>query len=118
VLLGLQIGLEDGLQEALLRAAWPSDASAPSDEERVSVRLPCSPEVSTKWVAALELARRVAGENLPTWECAEAIAAECASGAAPVKTGRPATRERREMRCAPEAGNEPGLRAVVWPHLR
>jgi hypothetical protein len=44
-----------------------------------AVRVPCSRETSTKWVAALELARRMAGENLPNWECAEAIAAECAS---------------------------------------
>jgi hypothetical protein len=101
--------------EALLRAAWPRERSAPSEEQRVAVRVPCSLEVSTKWVAALELARRVAGENLPTWECAEAIAAECASTVATVESGRPAARQRRR---APEAEDEPGLRACVWPHLR
>jgi hypothetical protein len=104
--------------ETLLRVAWPRERSAPSEEERVSVRAPCSPEVSTKWVAALELARRIAGENLPTWECAEAIAAECASTVAAVEHGRPAARERREERRAAGADHEPGLRARVWPHLR
>jgi hypothetical protein len=92
--------------------------SAPSEEERVSVRVPCSPEVSTKWVAAVELARRIAGENLPSWECAEAIAAECASTVAGVENGRPSAPERPEERRAPEADDEPGLRTLVWPHLR
>jgi hypothetical protein len=100
-----------------VRAAWPRDHSAPPDEERVSVRVPCSPEVSTKWVAALELARRVAGENLPTWECAEAIAAECASTAATIEPRQASARQRRKERRAPEAKGEAGLRARVWPHL-
>jgi hypothetical protein len=104
--------------EALLRAVWPSDRSASSEEERVSVRVPCSPEVSTKWVAALELARRVAGENLPTWECAEAIAAECASKDAAVESRQSPARERGEEKRAAELGDEPGLRGRVWPHLR
>jgi hypothetical protein len=104
--------------EALLRAAWPRERSAPPDQERVTVRVPCSPEVSMKWVAALELARRVAGENLPTWECAEAIAAECASTAAPVELRQASARQRRKKRRAPEVEGEPGLRAHVWPHLR
>jgi hypothetical protein len=58
--------------EILLRAAFPCELEFTSDDDRLSVRVPCSPEVSTKWVAALVLARRVAGESLPTWECAEA----------------------------------------------
>jgi len=50
--------------------------------ERVRVRIPCSPELARKWAVACELARRVAGEELPVWACAEAIAAECASDTA------------------------------------
>jgi len=74
--------------------------------------------VATKWAAALELARRMAGEAFSAGECAEAIAAECASALEqfepPDATGRkPPSRTggRRE-----EA--ESGLRAQVWPRLR
>jgi hypothetical protein len=47
--------------------------------ERRSLRLRCTPKGQSLWLAALELARRVAGEELPTWRCAELIAAEAAS---------------------------------------
>ncbi len=103
--------------EILLRAAFPSERATTADDERVSVRVRCSPEVSTKWVAALELARRVAGESLPTWECAEAIAAECASVLPAVENGRPHAGHRSRRR-APQARDKWGLRACVWPHLR
>ena len=103
--------------EILLRAAFPSEPTATSEDDRVSVRVPCSPEVSTKWVAALEIARRMAGEDLPTWECAEAIAAECASAVSHVENNRPHTEERRTKGRTPEATNESGFRALVWPHL-
>jgi hypothetical protein len=103
--------------EILLRAAFPGEPESSAEDERVSVRVPCSPEVSTKWVAALELARRVAGENLPTWECAEAIAAECASAVPGVENQRPQPPERRKKRRAAEDRDESGYRALVWPHL-
>jgi hypothetical protein len=49
--------------------AWP----------RETVRLRCSPHVRAKWFHARQLARRMAGENLPPWACAEAVAAEVLS---------------------------------------
>ena len=79
--------------EALLRAvAGPAEGSADAEEEdRVSVRVVCPRRVAVKWAAALELARRMAGESLPVWACAEAIAAECAAAGAEVEP-RPADR--------------------------
>jgi hypothetical protein len=67
--------------KVLLRAMAPAEEgpAETSEEERVPVRVACSPRVATKWAAALELARRMAGEELPAWECAEAVAAECIS---------------------------------------
>jgi hypothetical protein len=103
--------------EILLRAAFPCEPESSSEDERVSVRVPCSPEVSTKWVAAVELARRVAGENLAEWECAEAIAAECASAVSRGENHRLHAGERRKTRRAREASDESGYRALVWPHL-
>ncbi len=78
--------------------AIPEDED--DDEERVAVRLACSVREAGLWVAALELARRMAGESLPVWRCAEWIAAEAASalGAADAEEpldpeeGRPAAR--------------------------
>jgi hypothetical protein len=63
--------------KALLRTVAPADESpteTSEEEDRVAVRVACSPRVATKWAAALELARRMAGEELAAWECAEAIA--------------------------------------------
>ena len=76
--------------EELLRAAFgaerPGEDGAGSEEgdqaERVRVSVPLPAAHHGRWLAALELARRVAGEALPVWECAEAIAAE-ALGAIP-----------------------------------
>jgi len=106
--------------EELLRAVAPLDEEPAEEprEDRVPVRLACSPRVATKWAAALELARRMAGENLSAGECAEAIAAECTSAAGGAEAlastrRRPALPARR-----PEQENESGLRAAVWPRLR
>ncbi len=55
--------------ELLLSAAFP-DAGPESSDEQVSLRIPCSAQLEAKWVAAQEIARRVAGENLRVWECA------------------------------------------------
>jgi hypothetical protein len=54
---------------------------APEDEEepRITLRLPCTPRVRAKWAYARQLARRVAGEALPSWECMERVAAEVLS---------------------------------------
>jgi len=67
-------GVETGDGETA-GAADPGSEAA----ERVRVRLACTPHESLLWRAAVELARRVAGEELPLWQCAEAIAAEAAS---------------------------------------
>ncbi len=107
--------------EALLRAVAAADGSpaeTSQDEDRVAVRVACSPRVATKWAAALELARRMAGENLSAWECAEAIAAECSSAA----EGAEALDSRQRRPPLPARGSErkseSGLRAEVWPRLR
>jgi hypothetical protein len=49
------------------------------EEEHLAVRLACTPQEAGFWSVALEYARRVAGEELPVWQCAERIAAEAAS---------------------------------------
>jgi hypothetical protein len=60
----------------------------------VAVRLACTPREAGLWIAALELARRMAGGSLPVWRCAEAIAAEAASAlGAPVAEGSPGPEE-------------------------
>jgi hypothetical protein len=48
-------------------------------EPRVPFRVSCPRRVSTSWRRALELARRMTGEELPIWQAAEAIAAEALS---------------------------------------
>jgi hypothetical protein len=106
--------------KALLQAVASPDEDPLQEpqEDRVPVRVACSPRVATKWAAALELARRMAGEELAAWECAEAIAAECVSAA-----GRAEPLESRQRRPTlaprgPEEQSESGLRAQVWPKLR
>jgi hypothetical protein len=106
--------------KALLHAVGAEHESAAEEapEDRVPVRVACSPRVATKWAAALELARRMAGENLSTAECAEAIMAECVSAGGGIELvaenprcpALPARRSERE--------SESGLRAEVWPRLR
>jgi hypothetical protein len=106
--------------EVLLRAVAVEHESPAetSQEERVPVRVACSARVATKWAAALELARRMAGENLSTAECAEAIAAECISTVGSLESlaperRRPALPTRRRKETV-----ESGLRAEAWPRLR
>jgi hypothetical protein len=105
--------------EVLLRAvAAPAEIDSRAEEaDRVRLRVACTPRVALKWAAALELARRMAGESLPVWACAEAIAAECAAAGAEVAP-RPADR-RSPLHSARAHGRdaESGLRAQVWPRL-
>jgi len=108
---------------ALLRAVAPAEegSAETSEADRVAVRVSCSPRVATKWAAALEFARRMAGENLSAAECAEAIAAECASAVGSFE--RPEALERTRRSAAPGACEraaeaESGLRGEVWPRLR
>jgi hypothetical protein len=110
--------------EASLRAVAPADGSpaeTSQEEDRVAVRVACSPRVATKWAAALELARRMAGENLSAAECAEAIAAECVSAVGSLEHPQALERTRRSATpgaCEREVGSESGLRAELWPRLR
>jgi hypothetical protein len=71
--------------------AGASDAEEGEGCERVGVRLRCTKREALLWSAAVELARRTAGEELALWECAERIAAEAASawGAPPSSDGPP-----------------------------
>jgi len=101
----------------------------PDEEERVAVRLPCTAREAGLWVAALELARRMAGESLPVWRCAEWIAAEAASAlGGPQAEGPPGPGEPGWLaaRSADRAGARPhstqvprsgehGLRAEAFP---
>ncbi len=61
--------------------AEPSAAVADEgvEEPWETVRLRCSQGGRGRWGLALRLAERVAGESLPRWACAEAVAAEAFS---------------------------------------
>jgi hypothetical protein len=106
--------------EALLRALAPPGESPtePPQEDRVPVRVVCTPRVATKWVAALELARRMAGEPLCAWECAEALVAECASAIGGTEPLDATQRRPPPPARGPEHESESGLRARAWPRLR
>jgi hypothetical protein len=106
--------------EVLLRAVAPADGSPAEEprEDRVSVRVACSPRVATKWAAALELARRMAGEELAAWECAEAITAECVSAVGGPELLAPARSRPPLSARGSEEKSELGLRAELWPRLR
>jgi hypothetical protein len=54
----------------------PPNDDAIDGEPAVPLRVPCPRRVRTAWRQAVELARRVAGEELAVWQAAEAIAAE------------------------------------------
>jgi hypothetical protein len=100
--------------------------------ERVPVRLPCTRREAELWLAACELARRMAGEELAVWECADRVAAEAASalGVVPQPV---AQAEGAGQRAAPDAcgsspandagrppdvdPNEHGLRERAFPGL-
>jgi hypothetical protein len=107
---------------AAVRAAEGATEEGAEEEggERVEVRIPCPPHLLDKWLAGLELARRVAGEALPVWACAEAIAAEAASALGgpedpPEALAPPAGGG--DERGSPAAVREHGLRHVAWPQL-
>ena len=88
------------------------------DEERVQVRIPCDRRAALLWTAAVELARRVAGEALPVWQCAERVAAEAASvlGAPNVEAeGFPRAAGRSSTHARP--ADESGLRAEAFASL-
>jgi hypothetical protein len=59
--------------------AASSDLDDPDAERRETVQIRCAPVVNAMWFRARQLVRRVAGEQLPTWECMELAAAEVLS---------------------------------------
>ncbi len=116
--------------EAMLHAAFP-DVPTPETEPaaRVRVSVPLPETQQGRWLAALELARRMAGETLPVWECAESMAAE-ALGAIPpglvaraAGAGEPASHAgarpaSTEPRAVEQTAREHGLRHEAFGLLR
>ena len=62
--------------------ACEEDGRLVDGEAEARFRLRCSRRVRALWREVVDLARRVAGEALPVWQAAEAIAAEGLSGPA------------------------------------
>jgi hypothetical protein len=114
---GRTVRAVEAIVEAVVQADGSAMAGGEWGEERVRVRIRCGGRVAVKWSAALELARRMAGEEMATWEAAEAIAAEAASafGAPDLEAGcaGPGGGGRPE----PPGASEVGLRDLRWPHL-
>jgi hypothetical protein len=59
--------------------AASDDPEDPDGDRREIVQVRCAPVVNAMWFRARQLARRVSGEQLPTWECMELVAAEVLS---------------------------------------
>jgi hypothetical protein len=118
---GRTVRAVEAMIEAVRAVEETPGAPEPSDgEERVRVQIPCSARLATKWATAVELARRVSGEALSTWEAAEAIAAEAASALGAPEMEGDSGDERSPARSGPARSGSPehGLRAVRWPWLR
>ena len=64
---------------AVESGAIPTDDDGAFEEPRETVAIRCTPGVRARFHRARQLARRVAGESLPVWECMEAVAAEALS---------------------------------------
>ena len=118
---GRSVRAVEAMIEAVRAVEDTAGASERDDDaERVRVRIPCSERLSTKWAAAVELARRVSGEALSPWEAAEAIAAEAVSALGSPEVEDDSADERSHSRPRPPRPEsaECGLRAVRWPWLR
>ena len=104
--------------DALLRAAFGEayereQAAREEGRERVRVSVPLAAAEHPRWLAALELARQLAGESLPVWECAEAIAAEALAALPPACVAAAAAGERAACgSAAPHA--EPVSETGCW----
>jgi hypothetical protein len=84
---GATVEALEGLIESARARGGPAPAADPEDdpdlmegEPRVHLRIACPARLRPLWRAAVELARRVAGEQLPPWRAAEVIAAEGIAG--------------------------------------
>jgi hypothetical protein len=104
--------------EAMLHAAFPdvptpeTDPADPAERVRVSVPLPAAQQ--GRWLAALELARRTAGQALPVWECAEFMAAEALGAIPPGLVARAAGADESALHAAAR-GAKNGPRAMEKP---
>jgi len=116
--------------EAMLHAAFPDAPEAETDPaERVRVSVPLPAAQQGRWLAALELARRMAGEALPVWECAELMAAEAlgaippelvakAAGAGAAASQLGARPGKKKPRVVEQTSREHGLRHEAFGLLR
>jgi hypothetical protein len=64
---------------SLEAGAVETDEDGGVEEWRECVRIRCTPSVRGKWGTVRQLARRAAGEALPTWEAMDAVAGEVLS---------------------------------------
>jgi hypothetical protein len=105
------------------RGGADPDEDEDAEADRIDVvRIHGPPSLAARWGDAQRLARRVAGESLPAWQCAEWVAAEVLS-ALPLEVdpgiAGPATRPRRvsarpdTARVAPPAAPGPALEAAA-----
>jgi hypothetical protein len=60
-------------------AGTSDDEGDDEQPRRAGVVIRCAPPVRARWQRVRQLARRVAGEALPMWQCMEAVAAEVLS---------------------------------------
>jgi hypothetical protein len=105
----------DALRKKESRAsADPSDDDAEIDgEPRARFRLSCPRRVRSSWRRAVELARRMSGEDVPVWQAAEAIAAEALSAIEPDVGSLEPLASRSERTVDPE--EDPcGARCLDW----
>jgi hypothetical protein len=93
----------------------PPDEEDPETQRRETLQLRCAWGVKGKWFHARQLARRVAGENLPPWRCAEYMAAEVLSAIGLEveiegdEQGEAEARAEPEASAAAELSEAPGL---------
>ena len=106
---------EAGAGPALDASEAGSDADDES-QDRVLVRVGCNAQEAQLWCAALELARRMAGQSLPVWACAERIAAEAASALGGTVDGSAACAPVPLCEASPDARGSPPARACSQEH--
>lgn len=90
----------------------PDEDETIDGEPRARFRMTCPRRVRSSWHGALELARRMAGEELSVWRAAEAIAAEGLS-ASEALTGRGSSERGSCDAFGDEVGSAPRPEAIV-----
>jgi hypothetical protein len=93
---------------SLEAGAVETDEDGAIEEWRECVRIRCTPFVRGKWGTLRQLARRAAGEALPTWEAMDAVAGRGALGVpARPRRGGDARRDGRTGAGGPRASPAP-----------